>query len=272
MIGGLIAGGLSALAGMWSGRKRNKATTSMNDQNIAWAREQAATVDRQRTEDYTRQKEFAQNAAGWQFKDLMKAADESGIHRLSALGAGGGGGYSGAVAATPAPTLSEASNAYVGDAVGQGLQAYMAVKEMRNREKQNQLDNDHKQAQIDLMRSESRTNIALARRASQGGPPKADFGNNTLSKDQPEDLMVSVKMPDGSVREIPVGPDLDEILAGGGLLMYDKAADVGDAFASKEYGKGKRRGDRGRKSHGGLVVSPSAAGRPTSSKSRKASR
>jgi len=242
----------------------------MNDQNIAWAREQAATIDRQRTEDYERQKEFAQNSAGWQFKDLMKAADESGIHRLSALGAGGGGGYSGAVSSTPAPTLSEASNAYLGDSVGKGLQAYMAVKEMRNRETQQTLDNEHKQAQIDLMRSESRTNIALARRASQGGPPKADFGNNNLGKDQPEELMVKAQMPDGPVREIPVGPDLDEILAGGGLLVYDKARDVGDAFNSREYGN--KRGGRG-KGNNGLVIAPSSSwGKKGSSSSRRQNR
>ena len=64
-----------------------------NQDNTRYGREWIRDQTRFNIERADRER-YARNAAGWQFQDLMQAADASGIHRLAALGAGGGSSYS----------------------------------------------------------------------------------------------------------------------------------------------------------------------------------
>lgn len=100
---------------------------------------QEADLDRQINANLSR--EFAKNSTGWAFRDLMQAADESGIHRLAALGAAGSGsgyahvGGSGAVtgAAAPNAAFTGGSNG-IGDglrAAGSALEAFGGLQQRR---------------------------------------------------------------------------------------------------------------------------------------------
>lgn len=124
--------------------------------------------------DYQRQKEFAQEGTGWAFDDLMEAADQAGIHRLSALGAAGGASYSPA----GGPTGGQAPIGQGSD-IGAGIEALgnalSRSEQQKMNKKQQEADLRIKNEQADLIEATSRTEQAKARNAALGGPGSENF-------------------------------------------------------------------------------------------------
>lgn len=196
----VISGGAGILDGLLRGKQQatqNRmasnqfwVTTRENrrqfDTGMTFARKNLAAQRQEAAEDRRQQEYFARNSTGWQFDQLMNAADESGIHRLAALGGATGTAYSpvggvgvGGPAATggAAGVLPSAGDpAFIGDAVGMALEAARAEKAQKEAEEALALDKARTAAEIErtaaeaeLMRSQSRTLVADARRAATGG-------------------------------------------------------------------------------------------------------
>jgi hypothetical protein len=190
------------------------------------------------------QREFAKRSAGWQFADLMAAADSAGVHRAAALGAAAGTPYSpvggiglpgqgsAAQAATPGfvgdtPVTSDFN---MGDVIGGGLNAATSwfAEERRQVARQaqeaaaltvQQADlaslEELRSAQIGLLKAQtaqaamsaelaaatSRTSIKRARDATNGA----------------QNIYETYVDDSGTPVTVPVGPDLDEIIAGAGI-------------------------------------------------------
>lgn len=222
-------------------------------QHTLRAQRQEAQTDRD-LQEY-----FAKNSTGWQFDQLMQAADESGIHRLAAIGGASGTPYApvgGIGAGGPAATggaagvlPSAGDPAFFGDAVGMAMEAARAKEADRRAEEALALDKARSMAEVErtaaeaeLMRSQSRTLIAETRRAATGG--KAGGGNTTPvfgdapAEGPPEAILRERVMPDGTIRKVYEGPDIGEQFGGWLLNMMDK---IGDAIERGEYALPERR-------------------------------
>jgi hypothetical protein len=225
-----------AKSGLFSGS--NQGGGRAHRRNVRqWWRELAAT-ERFRTEDYQRQKEFAQEGTGWQFDDLMEAADQAGIHRLAALGGAQGAAYSpGASVGSAGAATPTGPGPSTGDAIGDALEGIMEAMQWKERKKaadasveRTEAETANIQAQTELYKAQSRTAINNAR---NGRDPRGSEGN-------PEQLMQRIQMPDGSIREIPIGYDLDEVLTGLGIYYYDKVRDIWAPVESRANPKRQR--------------------------------
>ena len=63
-------------------------------------------------------------------------------------------------------------------------------------------------------------------------------GSGATGNTDAEPLLVAIEMPDGSVREVPVGPDLDEMVTGGAIFVYDKGRDLYERWLETVKGDG----------------------------------
>lgn len=124
------------------------------------------------------QERFAKESTGWQFDDLMEAADQAGIHRLSALG--GAQSYQPAINAgfSPSGGPSPASrDNLLGDAVGDALNAYHRAEQIKHQKAMDKADLEIRKEtanaikdQGQLWEAQSRTEIAQARRIATDAP------------------------------------------------------------------------------------------------------
>lgn len=170
------------------------------------------------------QMEFAKNSTGWQLKDLFEAADESGIHRLAALGGASGTSY------TPVGGIAPGVSPYAGSKTGAGISALSRILDSTRLKEAQALERRGIEARIKLDESEAELNTARATTmernaaaAAIGGPAEVDYADPDSKS---EALLRKVIMPDGSVRHVPVGPELNEVLTGFGLWVYDKSRDA----------------------------------------------
>lgn len=133
--------------------------------------------------DWERQKYAARNFAGMQMEDIFKTADESGIHRLAALGAPGAAQYSPVQQNTP-------DFGFIGDAIGDGVRAYDAALEKEeqraNEKKIVDAEANARNAEAEYYRSRSRSELAAIRESSRSPDAAArkdieDRLNNNLT-------------------------------------------------------------------------------------------
>lgn len=215
-----------------------------------------ADVDRQLSE------KFARESAGWQFSDLMQAADEAGIHRLAAVGGASAASYSPASGASPQASASPSaiggydSGAFGGSIIGDGMNAiadFMTTEAARKEEAERYKTEraatdalaaseiDRNSAEAEMYRATARTQIFNAgnRRAGAG----ANDGTGVVPMQR--HLFENYTTPDGSSRNVTVGPDLDEVAAGAGIWTWDKVLDGMQWFYNKTHGLGG--GDDGRR-------------------------
>lgn len=115
---------------------------------------------------------FARESTGWQFDDLMQAADKSGIHRLAALGGASSYQSTGASGtALPSGGVGGNDTNFLGDAIGEAIRVFQASERFQHQKAMDKADLDLRKRQADLLESEtilnaatSRTRIAEARR------------------------------------------------------------------------------------------------------------
>lgn len=127
--------------------------------------------------NYNQQKEFATKSTGWQFDDLMKSADRSGIHRLAALGSAGAAGYQGTNqssmpggASIGAPPVNEGP--YLGDVIGKAISMARQQQQDSLAAQMSRKEMELLEAQTEQIRAAtSRTEISNQRLAElqQGG-------------------------------------------------------------------------------------------------------
>lgn len=229
--GAVIGAGASLLGGMMSNSANKKRADATNSAQVALAREsnaqQADFFDQnmdfnQRVWDQTQarydaqfdrsmyesdraysmarnqnaanrrdQYNFAKNSTGWQFDDLMQSADQSGIHRLAALGGASAAQYSpvqgqapisGAPAvphgpnasSLPSTTTANLDTAFMGDIIGpavnQAIQAYQTDQSQQLQAERNEIGKasaaaeiQESQARAELYTAQSRSLLAKAR-------------------------------------------------------------------------------------------------------------
>lgn len=209
----------------------------------------------QQWRDRELQKKFAKKSTGWQFDDLMEAADEAGIHRLAAIGGASAASYSpvagtvgagGAAAATGIPGTvaggggSPSAPAYEaalgGSIVGDGMNAVadlITTQSQLERQQEYEQKMDAERAeeraredmmmamQMELMGAEAEMYRARARTAiataATGAPPSA-FTNVADPGQQEMELSYNIGRKDNK-KEWLVGPDLGEF-AGGALVAF----------------------------------------------------
>lgn len=128
----LVAGGIAAIGSILSGRRQANSQRQANASNMAFAREQFEYQKRLNNRNIKLQKNFAKNSAGWQFDDLMDAADQAGIHRLSAIGGASAAQYSPVSGTGLDANQASVDNGYIGDAALNGVNAFMAATQMQN--------------------------------------------------------------------------------------------------------------------------------------------
>ena len=224
---GLAQGATSLLGGLMGGDNdwANRANVNLSLANLY-----------ERQNDRAMQKQFAKRGTGWQLRDMWKAADESGIHRLSVLGGAGGSQY------TPGSPVggtfsSDAGDAFIGDAIGEGLGAAINAQRYQDAREDRAKQNELIDAEIELIRSQSRTEIAKAnrigrqsvevdgqRQALDPTDHTATLGDKVVDA-RPDANLRPIVMEDGSVVLVPVGPDIDEVIVGGVTYVYDKVRD-----------------------------------------------
>lgn len=237
---GAAIGAVGSMAGaVISGGNKRKAIRLQNEYNqqasaLNWERYQQDR-DLQYQRNYDDQKEFAQNSAGWQMQDIFNQADASGIHRLAALGSSGSQYTPAGGSAPPGSIPNDAGGGdlFMGDAVGEALSkigdAVDRRKEQEEAAKNNAAQRDLLEAETELIRNQSRSIIRQARAAELGGPTSGGVPSAPQSVTEnipPEPVVQRFQLPDGSIRNVTVGPDLDEVVSGGVIYVYDKLADL----------------------------------------------
>jgi predicted flap endonuclease-1-like 5' DNA nuclease len=265
----LIAGGASLIGGFLnrkSAKDANALTSSQFGQQMDFTREQWADQMAMFKQSRGDQYNFAKQSAGWQFDDLMESADQAGIHRLAAIGGAGATQYGGA-APTPgglpvAPAMGEEGYGFIGDSVGDALSAYLQTQEFKHKQDMDQADLAIRRSEAELLQAQSRTEIQRARNMATSGAQTTDQGQ------EPEQLMVRIEMPDGSIRSVPVGPELDEILAGAGIWAYDKVADMYRIGKTQD----QRRQRRSQQGSSGRMLERPKTSRPSGSSVRRSTR
>ena len=247
--GAVAKSGIFGGSNMGGGRAQRRAVAN-------WYR-QVNRQEKWRDEDYARQKEFARNSTGWAFDDLMESADQAGIHRLAALGGAQGSGYtSGATIGQPATPGPAGLGPSTGDAIGDALGAIsdgILRKDQKKRQdaaekREEELTDaqvDKLEAEAELTRAQSRTTIAQARNGTS---------NMGKAGAEPEQLMQKIMMPDGTIREIPIGYDIDEMISGLGIFVYDKVRDMWVPEKSKAK-PNRQRGSGGKQTKSSPTVS-----------------
>lgn len=193
------------------------------------------------------QQKFAKNSAGWAFDDLMQAADEAGIHRLSAIGGASGGGYTpvgqgGVAASAPADTGGFGGDLDAGSIggtiVGDGM---TAIGDFLTERAQAKADAEaaasagaredaivasevsRNEAEAEMYRARARTEAFNAQNF-RGYP--ANFGNPDEIPMMRVNNQQLTQTSDGSQRKIYAGPDIDEILGGIAVEGWDKLMDM----------------------------------------------
>ncbi|AXL14848.1 hypothetical protein [Microviridae sp.] len=160
-------------------------------------------------------KVMAKNSTKWQFDQLMNSADESGIHRLAALGGASGyqgtatgpsGGGTGSIS-IPGGSAGHKSN-LIGDAIGEGINAFRQSRELKMAEKESS-------ARVKLLNAEaaqideatSRSTIRNARAGATSGSNNSPVG----SRDNPLQTHVWGKDPRSGKEGWMLNPDLPDI-------------------------------------------------------------
>lgn len=181
------------------------------------------------------QKEFAQKGIGWRVKD----AKSSGIHPLAALNASG-------ASYTP---VTDNSAAILGSAVADAGTKVSQKAQIKAQTAMQQKLTDSEiavnKAQAALFATEAQRNVQGA--TVMTGNMQNTPGQEPQNQPPPTPLLERILMPDGSIREIPIGPDMDEFLMGGVLYIYDKARDLWAPEESRAKPKRQKRGSAGGK-------------------------
>ena len=226
----LIGGGTKLLGGLMGGDNdwANRANVNLSMANLYNQQNQYA----QNRKD---QRTFAKKSTGWKLRDMFEAADQSGIHRLAVLGGASGNAYQPVQSQNVGGSFSsDDGDAFIGDAIGEGMEMAFRQQQYNDMREDRDLDNQLKQAEIDLVKSQSRTEIAKARRI--GTSPETDgirqaldptdhtaTHNNRVVDARPDANLRPIVMEDGTVQLVPVGPDIDEVIVGGVLYAWNKA-------------------------------------------------
>lgn len=240
---------ISGVFGAANASRNSSAVSSANavnantaQQGLDLANMQLQVAQSNREVDYARQKEFAMNSSGWAFDDLMEAADEAGIHRLAALGSASASQYSGGTTLPGIPSggagaIADVRQDHLGDAVGEAVDRLLKKEDPAEKRADKVADAqvDLLEAEAELARSQSRTSIAAARNATTSGP--AAKGQQDF---EAEDLVQKIRMPDGSIQDVVVGPGVDEIAAGGAIYVFNKVKKLWEP--KREPKKSKRPG------------------------------
>lgn len=144
---------------------------------------------------------FARESTGWQFDDLMRAADRSGIHRLAALG--GASSYQGTSPGStivPPPGNGQPGDAsFLGDAVGEAIRMYKQSEQAEHERAMDKADLDIRRQmaqrledEAKLFAAQSRTEIERTRKSQTGvlaEPPTVHVSNlDPLEKDDPRNF------------------------------------------------------------------------------------
>ena len=184
-----LAPAIGAVAGFIGNRQNNRNIQASNAQlqrNNKWQQDFAEKQFNQqqqnyneqmlrdknwRESDWKRQQYMAKHSAGWQFDDLMEAADEAGIHRLSAIGGAsaasyqptGSSGPSTSPIGTPGLEAPQPEQSMIGDAVGDAISMIMRQEEFKHQKAMDKADLEIRQREADLLAAQSRTYIAKAR-------------------------------------------------------------------------------------------------------------
>ena len=175
------------------------------------------------------QEKFAKQGIQWRVKDAKTA----GIHPLAALNSGG-------AVYTPVNDDSGAQlGAAIADAGTKVSQKAQQKAELSMQQKLTDSEIEVNKAQAALFATEAQRNVqgATAMTGNMQATPTAD--------PEPTPLMERILMPDGSIREIPIGPDMDEFIMGGVLYGYDKARDLWSPEESRANPK-RNRGSGGK--------------------------
>ncbi|AXL14862.1 hypothetical protein [Microviridae sp.] len=184
----------------------------------------------------------ARNATTREFRQKMRMADESGIHRLAALGhqaSYSAPSYTGAASPSvtggpSAPSLSGdgGASALLGDGIGEGLEELLGMV-TGEKKKQEKLDTESQtsrtrlnNAEAQLLEAQSRSVIRDSRRSGQLLASTDQEGDYKKRK---KNVIERIKTTDGDVRDVLVGPDLDEVAGGMAVEGWDGLLDLAEA-------------------------------------------
>lgn len=144
--GALAQGAANLFGGMFKGSDPESAT-----RNQKWQ-------FRRQRDMFGWQTDWAKEATGHAMQDVFRTAAASGIHRLAALGGASAYQPSGMSVGGPGPTEQQP---FMGDAMSEALNTYIRGKEFEHRKKMDQ-------AELDLLKAQSKTLEAEARRTETG--------------------------------------------------------------------------------------------------------
>ena len=214
-------------------------------------------TDRERYKsDWERQKWMVNNSAGNTLKDLFEAADESGIHRLAALGSAGASSYqpaggfsssspSGQSPGVGGPNIPALQSAHMSDPIGRAITQFSEARHLRHsrdidKQQQKRLDALARKEQqlidgrIELMEAQAHTQRVQAHRTLTGGPQGSMSDITTPVQ--------KLETPFGTFRPHPKHApaaawqhqygDVVESLAGIFLLGYDAANNFSQQFGA----------------------------------------
>ncbi|AXL15086.1 hypothetical protein [Microviridae sp.] len=192
------------------------------------------------------QRTFAQNSTGWAFNDLMKSADQSGIHRLAAIGGAQGANYSpvqgqgaamsyggspqpsggGQLPSLQSPSLE---TAMMGDIIGPAVTRVAEGYEQKLKEERNHAANSLQRAAVQMEIEESRARVELLKAQA------TTVLRNARSNDDPTVQVGSAPSPGNSPRGTSPGKTTRPTV-GGQPLGHDPTTSDTEAFETR-YGE-----------------------------------
>lgn len=218
----LFGGGLSQKAALEAGMNRN------NKQFHTTLKFTGAQADK----DRALQEKFARQSTGWQFDDLMNAADEAGIHRLSALGGASGHSFAPVGATAPAPPYDGMDIAALsGSSVGEGLGLIgeaansMINHRLQQEDAKRQDARDQVSASVaasEIMRNQAEAEMLLASRSRT----LIDGARELFRSGSKDPSSEDDKYTDKLVEDISEMPELDQVPVYVIKKIADAAIDV----------------------------------------------
>lgn len=142
----LAQGAANLFGGMFKGSDPESAT-----RNQKWQ-------FRRQRDMFKWQTDWAKEATGHTMRDVFKTADQSGIHRLAALGGASAYQPTGMSVGGPGPTEQQP---FMGDAMSEALNTFIRGKEFQHKQKMDE-------AELELLKAQSKTLEAEARRTETG--------------------------------------------------------------------------------------------------------
>lgn len=228
-VGAAVVSGASDLIGGIAGRSGNK--KALGDAMHQFNRQLQFAQYQQQISNIQFNRNFKEGfwdrreGEAYRLKRLIRAGEQMGLHPLATIGGGSGSAFTPVGSTMPGgPSPALASVQPEGEnwsRMGETLARVISGDAKRERER-DKLDLEREKAEIELINARRVTEENSLENQLRQNP---DLTKKLTDDNDAVDVETKLRMPDGTIRTVLVGPDIDEVITGGITYIWDKIAD-----------------------------------------------